>query len=341
MHMADALVSPVVGGVSWGILAGGVAWTARRLARAHDDRRAALMGVLGAFVFAAQMVNFVIPGTGSSGHLGGGLLLAILLGPDAAFLVMTSVLIVQALLFADGGILALGCNVINLGFATSWVAYPLVFHPLAGRRPSGARLWGASVAAGILGLELGALGVVLETTASRQVGLPFEAFLAAMLPLHLAIGLVEGLVTAAVVQALWRARPDLADGSLLHPAGPSLLRAALGVALCAAVIAGLVSRYASTSPDGLEGSLAQVLGKPEVAPPDTRVHAVLARAQSATAVFPEYGESSGEAKATVSKAGIAGAGATLLLAFGAGLGLRALRRRTAPGEPARSCTEDP
>ncbi len=289
------------------------------------------MGVLGAFVFAAQMINFSIPGTGSSGHLGGGLLLAILVGPDAAFLVMTSVLVVQALLFADGGLLALGCNVINLGFTTCGVAYPLVFRPLAGQRPSGARLWGACIAAAVLGLQLGALGVVLETAASGLVGLPLKAFLALMLPIHLAIGLVEGAVTAAVIQALWKARPDLAESAAREPARSSALRAALALGICAALIAGGLSRFASTAPDGLEWSLAKALGRPELAPPGTPVHSALARAQASTALFPGYGAGEGAApKPAVSLPGLAGAGVTLLLALAAGLGLRALRRRSSP-----------
>ena len=90
------------------------------------------MGMLGAFVFAAQMINFSIPGTGSSGHLGGALLLAILLGPHAAFVVVASVLTVQALFFADGGLLALGANLFNLGVLPCYLAYPLVYRPLAG-----------------------------------------------------------------------------------------------------------------------------------------------------------------------------------------------------------------
>jgi len=97
------------------------------------------MGVLGAFVFAAQMVSFAIPGTGSSGHLGGGLLLAILIGPSAAFPVMVSVPAVQALFFGDGGLLALGCNILNLGFFTSFVAFPSCTARWQGR----ARLAGA------------------------------------------------------------------------------------------------------------------------------------------------------------------------------------------------------
>ena len=87
MHMADALLSPTVGGAIWAVSAGGIAWCSARLSREQDDRKAPLMGVLGAFLFAAQMINFTIPGTGSSGHLTGGVLLAILLGPTAAVMV--------------------------------------------------------------------------------------------------------------------------------------------------------------------------------------------------------------------------------------------------------------
>ena len=120
MHMADALISPAVGGTMWAASAAAIGWSARRLRREEAGAgtagdRTALMGVLGAFVFAAQMINISIPATGSSGHLGGGILLAALLGPWAALPVIASVLIVQALFFADGGLLALGCNIVNLG----------------------------------------------------------------------------------------------------------------------------------------------------------------------------------------------------------------------------------
>ena len=99
MHMADALLSPVVGGTMWAVSAGAIACCSAKLRKELDDRNVPLMGVLGAFIFAAQMINFTIPVTGSSGHLGGGLLLAILLGPHAAFLTIASVLVVQALFF--------------------------------------------------------------------------------------------------------------------------------------------------------------------------------------------------------------------------------------------------
>ena len=108
MHMADALISPAVGGAMWAATAGLTAYSAKKLKKNLDEHKVPLMGVLGAFIFAAQMINFTIPATGSSGHLGGGMILAILLGPYAAFLVMASVLTVQALFFADGGLLGPG-----------------------------------------------------------------------------------------------------------------------------------------------------------------------------------------------------------------------------------------
>jgi len=124
MHMADALISPAVGGVMLVATAGLTVYSARKLKEEIDDRKIPLMGVLGALVFAAQMINFTIPGTGSSGHLGGAMLLAVLLGPYAAFLTMASILTIQALFFADGGLLALGCNIFNMGFFPCFVAFP-------------------------------------------------------------------------------------------------------------------------------------------------------------------------------------------------------------------------
>src|SRR5512133_3669251 len=139
MHMADALLSPAVGGAMWTVTAGLAAYSAKKVQKNLDEKKVPLMGVLGAFIFAAQMINFTIPATGSSGHLGGGMILAILLGPHAAFITMASVLTVQALFFADGGLLALGCNLFNLGVFTCFIAYPLVYRRLAGTSPGSGR----------------------------------------------------------------------------------------------------------------------------------------------------------------------------------------------------------
>ena len=213
MHMADALLSPAVGGAFWAGTIGTIGYASKKLKEHPDDRKIPLMGVLGAFIFASQMINFTIPGTGSSGHLGGGMILAVLLGPHAAFLVMASVLTVQALFFADGGLLALGCNIWNLGIYPCFVAYPLIYKPLAGDGRSARRILVASLASGIVGLQMGAFSVVLQTLLSGKTALPFGTFLLMMQPIHLAIGIVEGFVTAGVINYVRAARPEILDSS--------------------------------------------------------------------------------------------------------------------------------
>ena len=209
MHMADALISPAVGGTMWAATAGLTAYSAKKLKNNLDDHKVPLMGVLGAFIFAAQMINFTIPATGSSGHLAGGMILAILLGPYAAFLTMASVITVQALFFADGGLLALGCNIINMGFFACFIAYPFIYKKIVGARPTQGRILLGAMAASILALQMGAFGVVLETLFSGISELSFSTFILLMLPIHLAIGIVEGLVTAAVVSFVWKAHPEI------------------------------------------------------------------------------------------------------------------------------------
>ncbi|MCE1274327.1 MAG: energy-coupling factor ABC transporter permease, partial [Chlorobiales bacterium] len=140
MHMSDALLSPAVGGTFWAVSAGMIGLSAKKITAEENGSKTVLMGVLGAFVFAAQMINFTIPGTGSSGHIGGGLLLAVLLGPWRAFITLASVLVIQALFFADGGLLALGCNIFNLAFFPAFIAWPFIYRPIAGDGGSPVRL---------------------------------------------------------------------------------------------------------------------------------------------------------------------------------------------------------
>ncbi|MBT3292001.1 MAG: cobalamin biosynthesis protein CbiM, partial [Victivallales bacterium] len=290
MHMADALLSPVVGGAMWAATGTAMGYSARRIGKDMDVRKTPLMGVLGAFVFAAQMINFTIPGTGSSGHLGGGMLLAILLGPYASFLVMASILTVQALLFADGGLLALGCNIFNLGAVPSFIVYPLICRPLLGRTATPGRLTGAGVVSAVLALQLGALGVVLETCLSGVSELPFMSFLAVMLPIHLAIGLVEGVVTAAVVNFVWKAEPGIISLRMDRtPAAGKLKPVMVGLLAVAALTGVIVSWCASQYPDGLEWSVAKITGSEEVEHEATSVHAALASFQEKTAILPDYG----------------------------------------------------
>ncbi|MEW6364884.1 MAG: energy-coupling factor ABC transporter permease [Acidobacteriota bacterium] len=287
MHMADALLSPAVGGAMWAAAAGVMAYSARKVKRTFDDRRVPLMGVLGAFVFSAQMINFSIPGTGSSGHLGGGMILSILLGPSAAFVVMASVLAVQALLFADGGLLALGCNIFNLGFIPAFVAYPLVYRPLAGSAGYGTRRAIAAVLASVVALQLGAFCVVLETTLSGVSEIPFVAFLLLMQSIHLAIGLVEGVATAGVIGFIARARPELLSQDRARAAASRPILATLVV--IAIVSGGALCWLASSRPDGLEWSIARATGKEEIAGARGSVHRWIEWAQKKVALLPGYG----------------------------------------------------
>ncbi len=336
MHMADALLSPGTGLLMW--LASGttLAVAARRVAQRADDSLVPLMGMLGAFVFAAQMINFSIPGTGSSGHLGGALLLSILLGPHAAFVVVASVLTVQALFFADGGLLALGANLFNLGVLPCYLAYPLIYRPLAGKSPSPRRAAIATLAAAVAGLQLGALAVVLQTVASGISSLPTAVFLGLMLPIHLAIGLVEGLATAALMLFLRRARPELLLGAARAPAGRRTLLASL--ALAAALTGGVLSWFASTQPDGLEWSVLRATGLVQPAAQASGLHTTLGGLQQHLAWLPGYAlPDSGtpapaqapawpDVNAGTTLAGLVGGVVTLALVMLVGLGLR--RRST-------------
>ena len=263
MHMADALISPAVGGALWAASAAVIAYCSKKIRSEMNDGIVPLMGVMGAFIFTAQMINFTIPVTGSSGHLGGGMILAVLLGPYAAFLTIASVLVVQALFFADGGLLALGCNIFNLGFFPAFIAYPLIYKRIIASSPTARKISIASVLAAVTGLQLGALGVVLETTASGIASLPFAPFLAIMQPIHLAIGVVEGVVTASVISFVSAARPEMLQSAMNTDAvGARPLRnVLLGFLVTALLSGGVLSWFASERPDGLEWSIAKVTGQ--------------------------------------------------------------------------------
>lgn len=288
MHMADSLLSPAVGTIMWGASAGLIAYSSKKVQQEMDDHQAPFMGVFGAFVFAAQMINFSIPGTGSSGHLGGGLLLSILLGKHAAFLTISSILMIQALFFADGGLLALGANIFNLGFFPCFIAYPLIYQPIAAGNPGKGKLLAGICLAAILGLQMGAFGVVLQTQMSGISELPFIPFLLLMQPVHLAIGLVEGLVTAAAVLFVYEARPDLRLATHSLPRRFASMRGLfVGCLLLALLTSGAFSWFASADPDGLEWAIGKASGQEELAERDG-LHATLAAFQEKIAFLPDY-----------------------------------------------------
>nr|WP_216364515.1 energy-coupling factor ABC transporter permease [Moorella sp. E308F] len=349
MHMADALLSPAVGGTMWAVTAGVAAYSIKKVQNELDEQKIPLMGVVGAFVFAAQMINFTIPGTGSSGHLGGGMLLAILLGPYAGFLTMASVLVIQALFFADGGLLALGSNIFNLGFYTCFIAYPLIYKLIIRKGYSTGRIFAGSLLAAIVGLQLGAFSVVLETLFSGITELPFSTFVLLMQPIHLAIGLVEGLVTAAVVAFIWKARPEIIEKAALGEklGGIPIKKVLAGLAIVAIITGGVFSWFASTYPDGLEWSMLNTSGKEELEAPDG-IHQTLASIQEKIAFLPDYSfkkvstdaheqKVSTDAPETeeawpavntgTSVSGLVGGAMTLLLAAITGLIIRSIKKR--------------
>lgn len=300
MHMADALISPAVGGAMWAASAGLIGYCSKKVKQDLDDRKIPLMGVVGAFIFAAQMINFTIPGTGSSGHLGGGMILAILLGPYAAFLTMASVLTVQALFFADGGLLALGCNIFNLGFFPCFVAYPLIYKKAVGRNPGEARLFTGAIISAVVGLQLGAFSVVLQTVLSGISELPFVTFVLLMQPIHLAIGIVEGLATTAVVIFVGRARPEIitAAAESAHIGRVSIKKVLVGLLVATVLTGGALSWFASSYPDGLEWAMSKTAGSDELASSQKGLHTSLAHIQEKTAFLPDYGFKAEEIETT-------------------------------------------
>lgn len=289
MHMADALVSPAVGGAMWAATAGVAAYSIKKIQSDMDEKKIPLMGVTAAFVFAAQMINFTIPGTGSSGHIGGGLLLAILLGPYAGFLAMAAILSIQALFFADGGLLALGCNIFNLGFFTCFVAYPLIYKPIIAKGYTPKRIFGASMIATVIGLQLGSFAVVLDTLFSGKTELPFGTFVLLMQPIHLAIGVVEGLIVAAVVSFIWKERPEILEKAALGEAlgGFSIRKVLTVLAVAAIVTGGVLSWFASANPDGLEWSMFKTAGVEELEAPNG-IHQSLSEIQGKISFLPDY-----------------------------------------------------
>lgn len=317
MHMADALVVPAVAATMYACSGAAGGYSIRKVRLENEPKKIPVMGVMGAFVFAAQMINFTIPGTGSSGHLCGGMLLSALLGPYAGFLTMIGVLLIQCLLFADGGLLALGCNVWNMAFYGCFIGAICIWKPMMKRGVTKARIIGASVLGCVLTLQLGAFSVTLETLISGITELPFAAFAATMQPIHLAIGLVEGLITAAVLCFVHEARPELlwGVGGEKKEGRFSFKNTLVVLGVFTVLIGGGVSLLASAYPDGLEWSMEKVAGTAELAA-EGSIYETAAGIQEATALLPDYAFKNSESMAGTSFSGIVGAAVVVLVCVG-------------------------
>lgn len=238
MHLGNGIICPVTGIPMLAIAGVSAIWALKKARKDFKRENIPQAAALTAFVFALQMINFTIPSTGSSGHIIGAVLLAALLGPYAAFLAICAILTVQAVFFADGGLMALGCNIFNMGFLACFVVYPLVYKPLVNNKKYALGAFLSSVAA----LQLGSIAVIAEAYLSGSITSNLASFAALMQGIHLAIGAAEGLFTAAVVYAVMNTKIR-----------QSILTSVF--AISSLVIGAFLAQYASQKPDGLEWSL--------------------------------------------------------------------------------------
>ncbi len=332
MHMADALVTPAVAGTMYVLSTGAAAVSVKKVREENDPKKIPVMGVMGAFVFATQMLNFTIPGTGSSGHLCGGMMLSAMLGPFAGFLTMIGVLLVQCLLFADGGLLALGCNIWNMAFYGCFIGSLLIWKPIMKKGASRGKIIAASVIGCILTLQLGAFSVTLETLLSGVTELPFSVFVATMQPIHLAIGLVEGLITAAVLVFVHEARPELLWGigsdslEKVNEGKLSYKKTIIALAVAALICGGGISLAASAFPDGLEWSMEKVAGTSELEA-EGSAYETAANIQDTTALLPDYAFKNSESVAGTSFSGIVGSLVVVAVAVGACYAFRFFKKK--------------
>lgn len=293
MHVSNHLISPEAA-----ILGGAVATTLIVVAvaqlRKHPvpKQRLRLAGVLGAFVFAAQMLNYPLATIECSGHLVGGVLLAALLGPWLGFLTLSGVLLLQTLLFADGGIMALGWNIVNMAAIGALVAYLLIFRPLMRSSISTRSVMTASLLASFGAITLGALAVVAESGASGITALPTAQFMGYMLPVHLAIGVIEGLLSGITLSLVARREPALLEAyaTRCKPLCVNYQRAFTSFAIAALLMGGIFSLMASSHPDGLEWAISRTLGGEALAASDSSQMAAEAL-QMRMALAPDYGGS--------------------------------------------------
>ena len=267
MHAPDGFLNAGAAVATGGLSAGAVGASLRYARRRLGDRHLPLAGITAAFIFAAQMVNFPVA-AGTSGHLLGGTLAAVLLGPPLGAVAMTVVVAVQALVFADGGLTALGYNILNLAVVPVFGGYA-AFRLFLRMLPAGRS--GAAAAAGLAGLAsvlLSAMAFSLEWLFGASAPIPFDRVFGAVVGVHVLVGAGEAVITGLATGAVLAARPDLVFGTRdldlgsLETSGarrPVRGRTAVIAAmLIALVTAGAVSQFASDAPDGLERAAAEL-----------------------------------------------------------------------------------
>ena len=330
MHAPDGFLNAGTAVATGVVSAGAVGAALRQTGQRLKDKQVPLAGLAAAFVFAAQMFNFPVA-AGTTGHLLGGALAAILLGPATGAVVVTVVVVVQALAFADGGLTALGYNVLNMAIVTSFGGYGL-FRLLRGLLPRNGT--GVVVAAGFasaLSVVLSAMAFSIEWLFGASVPVPFDTVFGAMVGVHLLIGIGEGLITATAVSAVLAVRPDLVAGAADLDRAALLRRPKVGArafvaggVLTALLFAVVVSQFAAGDPDGLERVAA-----------DTGIAASAQDHALADSPFADYATAGlGNENLSLAVAGIAGVAITL--AVGTGLVLAVRDREHRPRAPSGS-----
>ncbi|MFI1657837.1 energy-coupling factor ABC transporter permease [Streptomyces sp. NPDC020472] len=336
MHVPDGFINAPVSAAAGVVAAGAVAVGLRGARRELDERTAPLAGLVAAFIFAVQMLNFPVA-AGTSGHLLGGALAAILVGPWTGVLCIAVVLLMQGILFADGGLTALGVNITVMGVVTVVVAYAL-FRGLVLVLPRSRRsVTVASFAAALVSVPAAAAAFTLIYAIGGTTDVPVPKVLTAMVGVHVLIGVGEAVITMLTVGAVVAVRPDLVygargltaplklrvDGELVDaaPAAPvekgSPKKLWIGGVVTALLLAGFVSFYASASPDGLEKVAA-----------DQGIDKNVEEHAAANSPLADYGVKGVEApRLSGGLAGAIGVGATLAVGTGAFWVVR--RRKTA------------
>ena len=253
MHMGNELLTPGTGIALIAIAGAGLGYAAKKAKHDLDGEKVPLMGVMGAFIFAGQMINFPIL-IGTSGHLGGGMLLAILLGPHIAALTMASILIVQCFLFQDGGLLALGANIINLGFVPAYFG-TAVYRGIQSISRGTSGNFASVFFSAFCSVVAGALLLPLQVAIAGVYQVPLITFMLIMGGVHSIIGIIEGLITVTVVGFVYKVRPEMTERKGEGHRGLSLIGVSVLLLAVTLIIAGYLSYYASSSPDGLEWAI--------------------------------------------------------------------------------------
>ncbi|MFE2600684.1 energy-coupling factor ABC transporter permease [Streptomyces sp. NPDC059396] len=343
MHVPDGFIDVPVSVATGVVAAGAVAVSLRGARRELDERTAPLAGLVAAFIFAVQMLNFPVA-AGTSGHLLGGALAAILVGPYTGVLCISVVLLMQGILFADGGLTALGVNITDMAVVTTVVAYAL-FRGLVKVLPRTRRsVTVSSFVAALVSVPAAALAFTALYAIGGTTDVPLGQVLTAMVGVHVLIGIGEAAITALTVGAVIAVRPDLVYGARglsaplklrvggelvdAAPAAPAPVAARSGGSprtlwatglVTALVLAGFVSFYASASPDGLEKVAAD-----HGIDKKTEEHA------TADSPLADYGvKDITNARISGGLAGVIGVGATVVV--GSGIFWTVRRRRTANG----------